>query len=49
MIVLTNLESLNSKLIQDGLSKEERLAELNKIARNQLKSLLNSQSIKKLK
>lgn len=49
LIVLTNLESLNSKLIQDGLSKEERLIELNSIARNQLKSLLKNQNIRKLK
>lgn len=48
LIVLVNLESLNAKLIEDGLTQEERLIELNKIARTQLKSLLNNQSIKRL-
>ena len=49
LIVLVNLESLNAKLIEDGLSQEQRLIELNKVARTQLKSLLNNQSIKRLK
>lgn len=49
LIVLVNLESLNAKLIEDGLNQDKRLIELNKIARTQLKSLLNNQSVKKLK
>lgn len=49
LIVLTNLESMNAKFIGDGLEQRQRLIELNKIARTQLKSLLDSQSIKRLK
>lgn len=49
LIVLVNLESLNAKLIEDGSSQEQRLIDLNKIARTQLKSLLNNQSVKRLK
>lgn len=48
LIVLVNLESLNAKLIEDGLNQEKRLIELNKVARTQLKSLLNNQSVKRL-
>ena len=48
LIVLSNLESINAKLINDNLVQEQRLIELNKIARIQLKSLLNNQSIKRL-
>lgn len=48
LIVLVNLESLNAKLIEDGLNEEERLVELNKIARTQLKSLLKNQSVRRL-
>ncbi len=49
LIVLVNLESLNAKLIEDGLSQEQRLIDLNKIARTQLKSLLQNETVKKLK
>ncbi len=49
LVVLTNLESLNAVLIQQGLAQTNRLLQLNKIAIQQLKTLLNNQSIKKLK
>jgi hypothetical protein len=49
LVVLTNLESLNAVLIQQGLAQTDRLLQLNKIAIQQLKTLLNNQSIKKLK
>ncbi len=48
LLVLANLESLNSQFIKDGLSKQERLKKLNKIAIEQMKSLLGSSAMKKL-
>ena len=41
LVVLSNLESINAVLIQQGLAQPERLAQLNKIAITQMKSLLN--------
>jgi hypothetical protein len=41
LTVLSNLESYNSILITQGLSKQQRLAELHKTAVSQLKSLQN--------
>ena len=49
LVVLSNLESINALLIRDGLSQSDRLEKLNKIAIEQLKSLLSHKSIKKLK
>lgn len=49
LVVLSNLESINALLIQQGLSQGERLVELNKVAITQMKSLLQNESIKKLK
>lgn len=49
LIVMTNLESLNAQMITDGLPQPERLKKLNSIARGQLKSLLNSPAIARLK
>ncbi|MBK8698978.1 MAG: KilA-N domain-containing protein [Saprospiraceae bacterium] len=49
LVVLTNLESLNAVWIPQGLSQGDRLLQLNKIAIQQLKTLLNNQTIKKLK
>ena len=49
LVVLSNLESINALLIRDGLSQSDRLEKLNKIAIEQLKSLLAHKSIKKLK
>jgi hypothetical protein len=40
LICLSNLESLNSVLIQDGLSQSERLAKLNVVAIYQMKKLV---------
>ncbi len=48
LVVLSNLESINSLLIRDGLSQKERLLRLNSIAIVQLKSLLAHDSIKQL-
>ena len=48
LVVLSNLESINALLINQGLSQIERLTQLNKIAITQMKSLLNNSSIKKI-
>jgi hypothetical protein len=49
LVVLSNLESINAVLIHQGLQQNERLQQLNKIAIAQMKSLLQSSSMKKLK
>ncbi|MBU0501950.1 MAG: KilA-N domain-containing protein [Candidatus Margulisbacteria bacterium] len=49
LVVLSNLESLNAELIRQELSQGARLEKLNKIAISQMRSLLSSSSIKKLK
>ena len=48
LIILANLESLNSELIRLAISQTERLQMLNKTAIFQLNSLLNNTTIKKL-
>jgi len=49
LVVLSNMESINALLIEQGLSQSERLIQLNKVAITQMKSLLESNAIKKLK
>jgi hypothetical protein len=49
LVVLSNLESINALLIQQGLSQSDRLFHLNKVAIAQMKSLVDSKAIKKLK
>ena len=49
LVVLTNLESLNSVLIRQGLPQPERLAMLNGIAITQMRTLLTASSVKRLK
>ena len=49
LVVLTNLESLNSVLIRQGLSQPERLRKLNEIAISQMRTLLADTNIKRLK
>jgi hypothetical protein len=48
LVVLSNLESLNSVFIRQGTSQGERLQQLNEIAINQMTSLLNHKKIQKL-
>lgn len=48
LIVMANLENMNANFIENGLSQKQRLIELNKIARTQLKALLDNKSVKKL-
>ena len=49
LVVLSNMESINAVLIQQGLKQSERLVQLNKIAITQMQSLLQSKEINKLK
>ena len=49
LVVLSNLESINSVLIHQDKPQSERLLQLNAIAITQMKSLLNSKQVKKLK
>jgi hypothetical protein len=49
LVVLTNLESINAVFIKQALPQPQRLKKLNEIAISQMKSLLNSTAIKKLK
>jgi hypothetical protein len=49
LVVLSNLESINALLIQQGLPPIDRLIQLNKVAITQMKSLLENDTIKKIK
>lgn len=48
LVVLANLEGINAELIRQELPQSERLLQLNQIAISQMKSLLNSYSMKEL-
>ncbi|MDA8325393.1 MAG: KilA-N domain-containing protein [Nitrospiraceae bacterium] len=48
LVVLSNLESINSVFIDQGLSQPQRLRQLNAVAIIQMKSLAGSATIKKL-
>ena len=49
LIVLSNMESLNSEFIRQELSQKERLLRLNASAKQMMKSLLGSATIERLK
>jgi len=49
IVVLSNLESINAELIRQALTQAERLRALNATAIAQLRSLVSSKVIKKLK
>ncbi len=49
LVVLANLESINSVFIRQGLPQNERLIKLNEIAIIQMKSLITNTNIKRLK
>jgi len=49
LVVLSNLESINSVLIHQGIAHDKRLIQLNKIAITQMKSLIANKNFKKLK
>lgn len=48
LIVLSNMESLNAEMIKQGVSRDCRLVELNRIAKEQMASLLKSAGVKRL-
>ena len=49
LVVLSNMESINTLLVQQNLPQNERLIQLNKVAIAQMKSLVGNKSINKLK
>ena len=49
LVILSNMESINALLIRNGLPQNERLIQLNSVAETQMKSLLNSSTMRKLK
>ena len=49
LVVLSNLESINSVLIHQGLSQSQRLHQLNRIAITQMKSLIGNKELRRLK
>ena len=49
LVVLSNMESINALLIQQNIPQNERLIQLNKVAIAQMKSLTESNAIRKLK
>lgn len=48
LIVLVNLENMNAHLIEQSIDQKDRLVELNKIARSQLKSMISNKTIRTL-
>ena len=48
LVVLSNMESINALLIDQGLSQKDRLVQLNKVAITQMKSLLSNNILKPL-
>ncbi|EEZ39157.1 KilA-N domain-containing protein [Photobacterium damselae] len=49
LVVLSNLESFNAELIEQGISTNDRFQKLNSVAVNQMKILIENKSIDKLK
>ena len=48
LVVLANLENLNSEMITNGISQSERLIKLNNTAKKQLELLRNNAGVKRL-
>jgi hypothetical protein len=48
LVVLSNMESINALLIQQGIPSPERIRQLNQVAIMQMKSIMGVQTIKKL-
>jgi hypothetical protein len=46
LVVLSNMESINALLIQQNVSSEERILQLNQVAISQMKSLLTAKGVK---
>ena len=49
LVVLSNLESINSVMIHQGLDQSQRLQQLNNIAITQMKSLVGNNKLRKLR
>jgi hypothetical protein len=49
LVVLSNMESINALLIEQGLAQNDRLIQLNNVAIMQMKSLAENKSFKKMK
>jgi hypothetical protein len=49
LLVLANLENVNALYIGKGMAQEERITELNRLARQQLAQLLENSSVKGMK
>jgi hypothetical protein len=49
LVVLSNLESINSVLIQQGKTQSEHHVQLNGIAITQMRSLFNSKQVENLR
>jgi hypothetical protein len=49
LLVLANLENVNALYIGKGMAQEERITELNRLARQQLTQLLENNSVKGIK
>lgn len=49
LVVLSNLESIHSLLIRQGLATKDRLLLLNQTAIDQMRSLLSNSAIRQLK
>ena len=48
LVVLSNMESINALLIQQGISSQERIIQLNQVAITQMKSLMTAKGLKRL-
>ena len=48
LIILSNLESLNAEMIKQGIDRNKRLVELNRVAKDQMASLIKSAGTKRL-
>ena len=48
LVILSNLENLNSEMIAQGIEQKTRLERLNEIAKQQYNILQDSKGIKKL-
>jgi hypothetical protein len=46
LVVLSNMESINALLIQQGLTSVDRIIQLNQVAITQMKSLVESNQFK---
>lgn len=48
LVVLSNMESINALLIEQGLPSHERIMQLNQVAITQMRSLVESRQIKRI-